>query len=119
MWKGIYMDMNIQDYIKHFNHTFNTNIPEDLDITKFPMLELTFNSLGEYFYKPSSDYNKITEVSSPIEKKLIDTMTDEQKSIYEDYLENEAVLKSEIVRQILVFGYLVAYQELKEMDALK
>lgn len=113
------MDMNIQDYIKHFNNTFNTNIPENLDMTKFPMLELTFKNLGEYFYKPSQDYNKITDVSLPLEQKLIQSMTKEQKVLFEDYLENETVSKSELARQILVFGYLVACQELKEMDALK
>lgn len=28
--------MNIQDYIKHFDNTFNTNISENTDINNFP-----------------------------------------------------------------------------------
>ncbi len=111
--------MNIQDYVTHFNKTFNTDIPVNIDISKFPMLELSFRNLGEYFYKPSPDYNKITDVSISLENKLIQSMTKEQKKLFEEYLEKETISKSELARQILVFGYLVAYQELKEMDALK
>lgn len=111
--------MNIQDYIEHFDNTFNTNISENTDINNFPMLQMIFKNMAEYFYKTSQKQENFTVILSPLEKKLMDSLTEKQQEIFDKYLETETISKSELAKQMLVFGYLLAYQELKEMDALK
>ena len=105
--------MNIQDYIKHFNNTFNTNISENTDINNFPMLKMAYTHMTEYFNKISKDKKKITHKISIIEKELLSSFNDNQRELFEQYVETENISVTELCRQVFVFGYLLAYQELK------
>ena len=111
--------MTIQDYFKHFNNTFDTNIANNIDINRLPMLKMAFENMSQYFYNISDDKKEITREIIEIENQLLPTLNNEQRNLFNEYEENENISVTEICRQMLVFGYSIAYQELKEMDALK
>lgn len=111
--------MTIQDYFKHFDNTFDTNISNNIDINRLPMLKMAFENMSQYFYNISDDKKEITREIREIENQLLPTLNKEQRSLFNEYEENENISVTEICRQMLVFGYSIAYQELKEMDALK
>ena len=111
--------MTVQDYFKHFDKTFNTDISNNIDIDKFPMLKLAYAYMAEIFNNLSEDKKIITHNLGKIEKELLSTFNDNQRELFEQYEEAENISVTEICRQMLVFGYSMAYQELKEMNALK
>ena len=111
--------MTIQDYFKHFDNTFDTNISNNIDINRLPMLKMAFENMSQYFYNISDDKKEITREIIEIENQLLPTLNNEQRNLFNEYEENENISVTEICRQMLVFGYSIAYQELKEMDALK
>lgn len=111
--------MTIQDYFKHFDNTFDTNISNNIDINRLPMLKMAFENMSQYFYNISDDKKEITREIIKIENQLLPTLNNEQRNLFNEYEENENISVTEICRQMLVFGYSIAYQELKEMNALK
>ena len=111
--------MTIQKYFKHFDNTFDTHISDKLYISELPMLKMAFENMSQYFYNISDDKKEITREIREIENQLLPTLNKEQRSLFNEYEENENISVTEICRQMLVFGYSIAYQELKEMNALK
>ena len=111
--------MTIQNYFIHFDKSINTHISNKIDINNLPMLKMAFEHMGEYFYNISEDKKEITHKIIEIESQLLPTLNDKQKELFYEYEQNENISVTEICRQMLTFGYLIAYQELKEMDALK
>ena len=111
--------MNLKDYFKHFDNTFNTNITNNISIDKFPMLNLAFNNLGEYFYNLTDEHKQTSKIIGNKETEFMEVLNEKQKELFEDYLEAQNISVSEIARQFMVFGYSIAYQELKELGALK
>lgn len=111
--------MTIQKYFEHFDNTFDTHISDKIDIEKLPMLKMAFENMSQYFYNISDDKKEITREIIEIENQLLPTLNNEQRNLFNEYEENENISVTEICRQMLVFGYSIAYQELKEMNALK
>ena len=113
------IEMTLKDYFKHFDNTFNTNIADNIDINKLPMLNMAFNNMGEFMYNTSDDKREITHTLLKIQDKLNVTFNEKQRALFDEYEETENISATELARQMIVFGYSIAYQELKEMDALK
>ena len=111
--------MNLKDYFKHFDNTFNTNITNNISIDKFPMLNLAFNNLGEYFYNLTDEHKQTSKIIENKEIEFMKVLDKDQKDLFEDYLEAQNISVSELSKQMLVFGYAIAFQELKELGALK
>lgn len=59
--------MTIQDYFKHFDNTFDTNISNNIDINRLPMLKMAFENMSQYFYNISDDKKEITREIIEIE----------------------------------------------------
>lgn len=83
------------------------------------MLKMAFDRMSEFIYNPSNDQKIITHRLGDIEKKIMSSLGNEQRDMFDEYLEEENISITELARQMIVFGYLLGYQELKEMDALK
>lgn len=111
--------MDLKDYFKHFDNTFSTNIANNISINKFPMLNLAFNNLGEYFYNLTDEHKQTSKIIGNKETEFMEVLNEKQKELFEDYLEAQNISVSELAKQMLVFGYAIAYQELKEMNVLK
>lgn len=111
--------MTIQDYFKHFDKTFDTKISNNIDINKLPMLNMAFDRMGEYFYNISNDKREITHTILKIQKELVETLNESQKALFEEYEETQNISVTELARQMLTFGYSIAFQELQEMGAIR
>ena len=104
--------MDLKDYFKHFDNTFSTNIANNISINKFPMLNLAFNNLAD-------EHKQTSKIIGNKETEFMEVLNEKQKELFEDYLEAQNISVSELAKQMLVFGYAIAYQELKEMNVLK
>ena len=111
--------MTIQDYFKHFDIIFNTDISNNMDINKYPMLNLAFSNLCEYFCSLSKENKKNTNNLSKISIEFENSLNETQKAKFEEYEEARTISVKELSNQMFIFGYSLAYQELKEMNALK
>ena len=83
------------------------------------MLKMAFDRMGEFMYNPSKDKKEITHTILKIQDELKATFDENQRALFEEYEETENISVTELARQMITFGYSIAYQELKEMDALK
>ena len=111
--------MSVDDYIKLFDNSFGTNIYNEIQTKKFPMLNWCFEYMGEDLYIPSPKYKEIESKSSIISNKILETYSYEQEQLFSDYWELDNKIDEDINRQMLVFGYCLALQQLKEMGAIK
>lgn len=111
--------MTISNYILHFDATFGTNISEVIANKKFPMLEFALEELGEELYALNADNRQIGKDKLDVYQKLEQTMNDEQKKLIDQYFDLEDDYYVDTEKQILVFGFCLAYEQLREMNALK
>lgn len=85
---------------------------------KFILLDKIFCDIGEEFYIPSEEHKKLRKELSLLSGKLYDALNNEQKKLFDDYWEIESEMNSDINRQMLVFGFCLAFQELKELGVI-
>lgn len=111
--------MNIDEYMQLFDTNFGTDLKELVKNNKFKMLEWAFNNLGEELYSPSQKYKEISKKKIDISNRLDSTLTTEQMNLLEKYLELDSKMSAEIEQQLLIFGFCLCYEQLKEMGALK
>ena len=83
------------------------------------MLNWCFEYMGEDLYIPSPKYKEIESKSSIISNKILETYSYEQEKLFSDYWELDNEIDEDVNRQMLVFGYCLALQQLKEMGAIK
>ena len=65
------------------------------------------------------DYSKHFDNTFSTNIEFMKVLDKDQKDLFEDYLEAQNISVSELSKQMLVFGYAIAFQELKELGALK
>lgn len=107
--------MNLEEYIQLFDKSFGTKIYGELIDNKFILLDKIFCDMGEEFYIPSEEHKKLRKKLSLLSDKLYDALNNEQQKLFDDYWEIESEMNSDINRQMLVFGFCLAFQELKEL----
>ena len=111
--------MRVKKYLENFDEIFNTDIATELSIEKYPILKMVLRNLAEYFYKLNNEQQDISKRLLNLENAFINSFPDYKKQIIDEFLEIETESKAELAERMLVFGYALAYEELKEMDALK
>lgn len=111
--------MNIYEYIQFFDTIFGTDLKELVKNNKFKMIEWAFYNIGEELYSPSQKYKEISKKKLAVSNRLDSTLTTEQMHLLEKYLELDSEMSAEIEQQLLIFGFCLCYEQLKEMGALK
>ena len=111
--------MNIEDYIRHFDKIFNTDISSSATNRQFPMLELAFDELAEQLYSLNSHNRNISKNKLSTYMQLEQTLSDEQKKLLDKYFEFETDFMEDTQMQMLTFGFCLCYEQLREMNALK
>lgn len=111
--------MGIGDYIMHFDKTFGTNITETTAGKRFPLLEVAFEDLGERVYALNANSRNINKKKVKTYEKMEATFTDEQRALIDEYFEEDAKYWEDEEMQMMIFGFCLAYEQLKEMGALK
>ena len=49
------VEMELDDYIKHFDTVFSTNLIDTVKNKEFPMIEMAFQNLGEFIYAKNKE----------------------------------------------------------------
>ena len=104
------MEMDLTSYIQNFDRVFHTNLLETVTGKEFPMIELAFQTMGEYIYARNKDINSKSQKM----KELLD----ELKTINK-YDEMACEIDYDTKRQLLIFGFCICLEQLKEMDAIE
>ena len=102
-----------------FDDTFDTTISKEMKDKKIPMLEWLFKNMGEELFIPSKKHKEIRSKRAAISDQILSTYSYEQEKLFSDYWELENEIDEDINKQMLIFGYCLAYQQLKEMGAVK
>lgn len=111
--------MDLYEYIKLYDKAFNTHIYEDVTEKEFPMIEKIFYDLGEEIYIPGDKHKHLAQKREIISDKILKLYTSEQEQLFSDYLEIQCEMDTDINKQMLIVGFCICYQQLKEMNALK
>lgn len=111
--------MNIKEYMNKFDKEFNTDIFGTVSNNNYPMLEFAFNNLGEKLYVTDEKSLNIIRQKASISEKLDATLNEEQKSLIDKYFDLDAEALVDVHKQLLIFGYCLCFEQLKEMQALK
>ena len=111
--------MSINDYIKKFDENFNTSLSKSIADNTHPMLEFSFNNLGEKLYATNDASREISKQKAVVAEQLDATLNDEQKTLLDKYFDLDAELLDDVHKQLLIFGFCLCYEQLREMNALK
>ena len=111
--------MTINDYIEHFDAVWGTKISETIKDKKFPLLEYAYTELAEQIYALNNNTRQVCRKKNNVYDKLEKSFSDEQRDLVDRYFELESEYWEATEMQIFTFGYLLCYQELKDMGALK
>ena len=113
------MEMDLTSYIQNFDRVFHTNLLETVTGKEFPMIELAFQTMGEYIYARNKDINSKSEKM----KELLDelkTINDQKVlDIFDKYDEMACEIDYDTKKQLLTFGFCICLEQLKEMDAIE
>lgn len=110
--------MDLEEYIQLFDKSFGTKIYCEFIHNKFVLLDKIFYDMGEDFYIPSEEHKTLRKKLSLLSDKFDEVFNYEQQQIFDKYLEIESEMNSDLNRQMLVFGFCLAFQELKELGVL-
>lgn len=110
--------MDLEEYIQLFDKSFGTKIYCEFIHNKFVLLDKIFYDMGEDFYIPSEEHKTLRKKLSLLSEKFDEVFNYEQQQIFDKYWEIESEMNSDLNRQMLVFGFCLAFQELKELGVL-
>ena len=110
--------MDLEEYIQLFDKSFGTKIYCEFIHNKFVLLDKIFYDMGEDFYIPSEEHKTLRKKLSLISDKFDEVFNYEQQQIFDKYWEIESEMNSDLNRQMLVFGFCLAFQELKELGVI-
>lgn len=113
------MEMELNEYIKHFDSIFHTNIIDTIKTNKFPMIELAFQTLGEYIYARNKHSNTASEQLKIISKEFQELNNEKAIELLNKYDELACEIDFNTKKQLLTFGFCICLEQLKEMGAIK
>ena len=111
--------MTLEKYIKHFDEIFGTEVLKSMKERNYPMLDFAFNELGEKLYAQNSLNKDFSEKKIAIVNKIEKLNSDIQKQLLDEYEDLESELRADIEKQMLVFGFCICYEQLKEVGIIK
>lgn len=104
--------MNKKDYLEHFDKVFKTDTLNHINLDNMVLLKGIYRILEDYLCKTNKDYKSIRVKSSKLYDKLQTILSEEQKSIFNEFIDLNNEEMSSIQEQIFIFGYIIA----KELD---
>lgn len=104
--------MDKKDYLEHFDKIFKTDTLNHINLDNMVLLKGIYRILGDYLCKNNKDYNSIRVKSSKLYDRLQNILTEEQKSIFNEFIDLNNEEMSSIQEQLFIFGYIMA----KELD---
>lgn len=115
----IQMEMELTKYIQNFDRVFHTNLIDTVKGKNFPMIELAFQTIGEYIYARNKDINYKSDKMNALLEELKTINDKKVLEIFDKYDEIACEIDYETKKQLLTFGFCICLEQLKEMDAIE
>ena len=100
-----------KEILQHFDSIFDTKVANHIKLN-IPILRILFEKFEEDLYVSSSKYNDLRKEQIKISNKLYPTFTQEQKDLFDTYLQITNKLGSLEDEQLFYFGFIMS----KELD---
>lgn len=113
------MEMELTSYVQNFDRVFHTNLLETVTGKEFPMIELAFQTMGEYIYARNKDINYKSDKMNALLEELKTINDKKVLEIFDKYDEIACEIDYETKKQLLKFGFCICLEQLKEMDAIE
>lgn len=104
-----------QDYIGMFNRLFETNV-KSIDFKRLELLNTIFRRFDEELYTPSPKYKEMRRNFMKFSDELNNTLTKEQKELFENSLDINNMMNEEIEEQLFMFGVILGNKLRIEMN---
>lgn len=113
------VEMELDDYIKHFDNVFGTNLIDTVKNKKFPMIEMAFQNLGEFIYAKNKANRNKSEKMKVILKEIESINDSRVADIFNKYDEIACEIDYDTKKQLLIFGFCICLEQLKELNMIK
>ncbi len=115
----INVDMDLDGYIQHFDNVFDTNLLDTVKNKKFPMIEMAFQNLGEFIYAKNKANRNKSEKMKVILKEIESINDSRVADIFNKYDEIACEIDYDTKKQLLIFGFCICLEQLKELNMIK
>lgn len=112
------VEMELDDYIKHFDTVFSTNLIDTVKNKEFPMIEMAFQNLGEFIYAKNKENRNKSEKMKVILKEIESIKDNKVADIFNKYDEIACEIDFDTKKQLLTFGFCICLEQLKELNMI-
>ena len=113
------VEMELDDYIKHFDTVFSTNLIDTVKNKEFPMIEMAFQNLGEFIYAKNKENRNKSEKMKVILKEIESIKDNKVADIFNKYDEIACEIDFDTKKQLLTFGFCICLEQLKELNMIE
>lgn len=113
------VEMELDDYIRHFDTVFSTNLIDTVKNKKFPMIEMAFQTLEDYIYARNKNSRNKSEKMKVILKDIEAISDDRVSKIFDKYDKICVEIDFDTKKQLLIFGFCICLEQLKELNMIK
>ena len=96
-----------KEYFDMVHKIFNIDEDKAIDFSKLKFLNVIFEHFAEDLYSPSKRHNKLRREYIDITNEFRETLSNEQRALYEKLLDINNEMNEEIEQQLFVFGFII------------
>lgn len=96
-----------KEYFDMVHKIFNIDEDKAIDFSKLKFLNVIFEHFAEDLYSPSKRHNKLRREYIDITNEFRETLSDEQRALYEKLLDINNEMNEEIEQQLFIFGFII------------
>lgn len=105
-----------KEYLDMVHKIFNIDEDKAIDFNKLKFLNVLFEHFAEELYSPSSKHIVLRKKYINVTDKFRETLTDEQKEVYEELLDINNEMNVEIEQQLYIFGFIIGCKLKMELE---
>ena len=98
------MRNNSEKILKQYDEIFKTETNKK--IKRLPLFRVFFDKFKKEFYSESEECKELREEQEKTTNKLKNTFTQEQKELFNEYINLNEKISRDIERQLFLFGYI-------------
>ena len=102
-----------KEILQHFDNIFGTKVANHIKLN-IPLIKIIFEKFEEDLYTVNETYNKVRKEQIKISDELYQTLSQEQRKMFEKYCHLTNQLGSMEDEQLFYFGFLMAKELEKE-----
>ena len=110
------MEQEFIKYLKHFDSIFNTSTEHSAH--NIQLLTMIYNRFEDELYTPTKERIKLLEARKEVSDRLDNTLTEEQKQLFQQYWELDSNIHTDTEQQLFVFGNIIVTELANEITGL-